>query len=438
MDRPDIHLVLAGHIDHGKSTLIGRLLYETGNLSDEATAALAAIDADAQAGGEDRRFAYVLDHLAEEREDNITIDTAQVFVRLGNRHYTLIDAPGHREFVRNMVTGASQADAAILLVAANEGVREQTRRHANLLAMLGVRQVLIVVNKMDKVLWSRMIFEHIASELTAHAAAVGLPSPTIIPLSAQRGVNLVRRALNDESFAWYTGPTLLEAIERLEPAGHHGQAAVMPVQDVYPGDGGDMLVGQIESGTFRRGDRVCVRPDGPAGTIERIETLQGDVESAGAPWSVAVRIAACPVEACRSAQFDDDKTHGKAPVLRRGQVITANDHPLPAVRTTRGRAFWMSPQPLRAGDTFQFRCATQEVACRVEKLISRVNSETLLPLEKDQAEFTDIVELELSFDSPAVLTSFDALPALGRFTLCRDKEVCAGGFVPSAVADSGS
>lgn len=441
MDRADIRLVLAGHIDHGKSTLIGRLLYETGNLSEETTAALAAIDTDSQAGGEDRRFAYVLDHLAEERRDNVTMDTAQVFIRLGGRHYTLIDAPGHREFVRNMVTGASQADAALLMVAANEGVREQTRRHANLLAMLGVRRIVVVVNKMDKVLWSRNIFDHIATELTTHTAAMGLPAPTFIPLSAQRGVNLVRRG-TVEALAWYTGPTLLETIERLEPAASRGGLSALPAQDVYAPDGQAIVVGQIEAGQFRRGQQVRLCPDDARGSIQSIETFRGEVESAAAPWNVAVRLAwhGRPAHASQGhpapgASQDQGQPAGQAPVppcpARRGQVMTPADQPLRAVRSARGRAFWMSEQPLQPGATYQFRCATQEVTCRVEALLARVNSETLLPLECDRAEFTDIVEVQLAFDQPAVLASFDELPALGRFTLCRDKDVFAGGIFPA-------
>jgi bifunctional enzyme CysN/CysC len=414
--KSDIRIVLAGHIDHGKSTLIGRLLYETGNLPDELAEALQAVDRDAQAGGEDRRFAYVLDHLSEERRNNITIDTAQVFIRLAGQHYTLIDAPGHREFVRNMVTGASQADAALLLVAANEGVREQTRRHCNLLAMLGIRQIIVVVNKMDKVLFSQRIFQHIADELTRHLAQSGLQPPIVVPLSAQRGINLLRRpqetGADGNGLAWYSGPSLVEVIQAVQPAIKSDMLPAMPVQDVYDRDGNAVLAGRIEGGHFAAGDRVALGPDGSVGTIRSIETFAGPTPRASAGWCVAVDI------------------QGLSDHPRRGQVMTPADKPLPVCRRIVGRLFWMSQTPLRDGSDFQFRCGTQEVACRVDRIVSRINSETLLAAPSaDVVEFTDIAQAELSFEQGVVMTAFGDLPELGRFTLCRDKEVYAGGIV---------
>ncbi len=405
---------MAGHIDHGKSTLLGRLLYETGSLSDETAAALAAI---ADTGGEERAFAYVLDHLAEERSGNITIDTAQVVLRMHGRHYVLIDAPGHKEFVRNMVTGASQADAAMLIVAANEGVREQTRRHLNLLAMIGVRRVIVSVNKMDKVLYSRLIFDHIRGDLARNAGRLGAMDVTFVPMSAQRGENLIRRC---GKTPWYTGPTLVEAMAQLRPSRPVRDLLVMPVQDVYGADGGQGTVaGRVESGLLSVGSRVGVYPDGPPAKVEAIETFKGPVTSAGEGWCVGVKLA----------------IDGGGEAIRRGQVIGPADRRLAASGKGAARLFWMSHAPLAEGAKFTLHCATQAAQCTVKAIRQRIDSATLDPIEighapgssAQEAQYTDIVEAELLMEPAIIHLPFSELPELGRFTLSLDKEVCAGG-----------
>ena len=406
----ELKIVLAGHIDHGKSTLIGRLLYETGSLSAELSALLAPI---AETGGEERAFAYVLDHLAEERADNITIDTAQVFLRRPERHYVLIDAPGHKEFVRNMVTGASQADAALLIVAANDGVCEQTRRHCNLLAMLGVRQIVIAVNKMDKVMYSRRIFEFIRDQLARHLAGLGLTPAAIVPLSAQRGENLLR---SSDRLGWYTGRTLMAELEALSPARPVQAMLVVPVQDVYA-DG--WAAGRVEAGCLSAGQGVTVNPAGQSATVEELTTFKGAVAHAPAGWCVAMRLS------------------GSA--LARGMTLSDAARPLPARPSATAKLFWMSQQPLRAGAEFLFHCATQGCGVRVVAIDRRIDSATMetipAPGETAQtdatpaeAHFTDIVEVRLQFDQPIVYLPFGELPEIGRFTLSQDKEVVAGGI----------
>lgn len=403
----DIKIVLAGHIDHGKSTLIGRLLYETGSLSDELTAALARI---ADAGDEDRTFAYVLDHLSEERHSNITIDTAQVFLRYEDRHYVLIDAPGHKEFVRNMITGASQADAAILIVSASDGVCEQTRRHCNLLAMLGVRHILIVVNKMDNVLYSRRIFEHIRQDLADHMARLGLTARLVLPMSAQRGENLIRRS---DQMPWYGGPTLMQELASLDVRQDDADLLAVPVQDVYQCDGDQAwrVGGRIESGSLTTGQAVWLYPDGGQATVAGIQTFNGDVAGAKQDWCVLLRL-----EAQQSP--------------RRGQIIAGPGSALKAGRQARARIFWMSQQPLAEGASFEFACATQAATCTVERIVRVIDSATLEPVTPPRAEarFTEIVEADISFDAPMIHLPFAQLPELGRFTLSVDKEVCAGGI----------
>jgi small GTP-binding protein len=422
----ELKIVLAGHIDHGKSTLIGRLLYETGSLSQEMAALLAPI---AETGGEERAFAYVLDHLAEERADNITIDTAQVFLRRPDRHYVLIDAPGHKEFVSNMVTGASQADAALLIVAANDGVCEQTRRHCNLLALLGVRQIVIAVNKMDKVMYSRRIYEFIRDELTRYLAGLGLTAAAIVPMSAQRGENLLRPS---ERLAWYAGKTLMAELEALSSAKRVDSMLVVPVQDVYA-DG--WAAGRVEAGQLSAGQRVTVNPGGQAATVEELSIANGPAATAATGWCVAMKLS------------------GAMPA--RGMTLSGPGLPLPAHTSAKAKLFWMSHQPLRPGEQYLFHCATQGCTARVVAIDRRIDSATMEtiasqpaagepgapsaapaqtetaarpPAAPAEAQFTDIVEVRLEFDQPVVYLPFGELPELGRFTLSQDKEVVAGGI----------
>ena len=209
--RPLVRIVIVGHVDHGKSTLIGRLLSETGSLPDGKLDELRAVIA---RRGMPFEWSFLLDALQTERDQGITIDTSQIRFRTPAREFVLIDAPGHAEFLRNMVTGASQADAALLLVDAAEGVREQTLRHACLLHLLGIRQMAVVINKMDRVGYDDGRFREIEAEITAHLADLGLKPAAVIPISARHGDGVVERTA---AIGWYRGPTVIEALDRFAP-----------------------------------------------------------------------------------------------------------------------------------------------------------------------------------------------------------------------------
>ena len=207
-----MRIVIVGHVDHGKSTLIGRLLHETDGLPDGKLDALKAVSA---RRGMPFEWSFLLDALQTERDQGITIDTSQIRLRTATRDIVLIDAPGHAEFLRNMITGAAQADAAVLIVDATEGVRDQTRRHGYLLHLLGVRQVMVVINKMDRVGFDAGKFREIESEIAAHLAGLGLTPTAIIPISARNGDGVARHT---SSTAWYRGPTVLAALDAFSPA----------------------------------------------------------------------------------------------------------------------------------------------------------------------------------------------------------------------------
>ena len=224
-EAPRLKIVFVGHVDHGKSTLIGRILHDTDSLPDGK---LAAVQQACAAEGMEFEYAFLLDALLEEQEQNITIDTTQIPFRTARRQYVIIDAPGHKEFLKNMITGAANADAAILVVAANEGVREQSRRHAYLLSMLGIRQIVVVVNKMDLVGNAEAAFREIEKEYRAFLGSLGLEARCFVPASGKAGANVAKRG--DAALAWYEGPTLLEAFDQLEANAVHQRAAAAPLR----------------------------------------------------------------------------------------------------------------------------------------------------------------------------------------------------------------
>src|ERR1700733_5261430 len=255
--RPQVRIVIVGHVDHGKSTLVGRLLHETGSLPEGKLEMLKAVSA---RRGMPFEWSFLLDALQTERDQGITIDTTQIRFRTRSREVVLIDAPGHAEFLRNMITGAAQADGALLIVDALEGVRDQTRRHGYLLHLLGVKQVAVVVNKMDRVDFSAARFAEIRDEISTHLTGLGVTPLAVIPISARDGDGVA--ALSPRT-SWYDGPTVIDALDQLEPARPAEQLALrLPVQAIYKFDDRRIVAGRIESGTLASGDEVVIMPAG--------------------------------------------------------------------------------------------------------------------------------------------------------------------------------
>ncbi len=251
-----LKIVIVGHVDHGKSTLVGRFLHDTGALADGR---FEGIQASCQRRGVAFEWAFLMDALQAERDQNITIDVSQIAFRTpAGRPGVLIDAPGHKEFLKNMITGAARADAALLLIAANEGVREQSRRHGYLLSLLGLRQVAVVVNKMDLVQYDEAVFRQIEREYREFLAGFSVEPRVFIPVSAREGANVATRS---DTMPWYTGPTVAEVLDEFVPPAPAGAGPLrLPIQDVYRFDARRILAGRIESGTLRVGRRTRVFP----------------------------------------------------------------------------------------------------------------------------------------------------------------------------------
>jgi bifunctional enzyme CysN/CysC len=272
---PPLHIVIVGHVDHGKSTFIGRLLYDTDSLPAGKYDALKKVCKDR--GTEALEWSFLLDAFQAERNQAITIDTTQIGFSTQERDYVIIDAPGHREFIKNMISGAAQADGAILVVDATQGVREQTRRHAYLLSLLGLTQISVVINKMDMVGYDAEIFANVRTEITAYLKSIGLKSLHILPISARHGDMIAARG---EHLKWYNGPCLTEALDSFHHAApEHKIPLRFPVQDVYRFDGKRIVVGRVETGTLCVGDRILFSPTNEQATIARTKY---------APWQVKV------------------------------------------------------------------------------------------------------------------------------------------------------
>lgn len=398
-------VVIVGHVDHGKSTLIGRLLYDTGSIPpDKLETVRQACDEIGQAF----EFAFITDQIREERAQGMTIDTTQIFFRSACRDYVIIDAPGHKEFTRNMITGASQAEGAILVVDALDGVQEQTRRHANLLALLGLRQNIVVVNKMDLVGYREETYAGIHREIAAFFERLGVPMMRAIPIAAADGDNIASRS---ENLPWYAGPTLLEALDALPKGAALEEGPFrMPVQDVYHLHGERIIVGRIESGRVAAGNQVLLAPGEREVTVTSVREFGRARHDAECGESVGLTL------------------DGAADV-RRGQMLTARESAPSTTHEIHGTVCWLSSDPLRLDEPLTFRCNTQETPCRVSRIERRMDSSSLAVCEENALRLyeTEIGALLISTAQPVLIESFAEIPALGRFVLERGSAIVAGG-----------
>ncbi len=411
MSMDTLTFVIVGHVDHGKSTLIGRLLYDTGSLSPDK---MEEIRQTSQELGRDTEFSYLLDHLQEERQQGITIETTQVFFKTEKRHYVIVDAPGHVEFVKNMITGASYAQAAVLIIDALEGVQEQTKRHAYILSLLGVQQIIMVINKMDLAGYRQEVFTTIKDQAAAFLASLGITSRQAIPIAALKGENITTLS---QSMPWYSGVTFVEALDGLcllEPATK--QETIFPVQDVYKVADKRIIAGRLEAGTLSAGDEVTVLPHRQATRIASIEKFPGTVSAAAAGESIGIITA--------DRVFTD-----------RGDIITTTPQTVRFVESFHANIFWLAKRPFFKSERLLFKCATQAVACTIESITRRMNSSTLALIQTDADELgnLEVGEVIIKTKKPVAVKPFDAVQELGRFVLVREGNTCAGGIVTKAV-----
>lgn len=403
-----LRIVIAGHVDHGKSTLIGRLFYDTGSLPEER---YREIERTCREQGRPFEFAYLMDALEEEREQNITIDTAQTFFRTSVRPYIIIDAPGHKEFLKNMVTGAAAADAAILLVDGAEGVREQTRRHAYMLSLLGLRQVVVAVNKLDLVDFRRDRFQAIEEEIRGFLRSVEIVPSFVVPVSARDGDNI---ATASRRIPWHQGPTLLSALDTFSPACGASELPMrFPVQDVYKWDGKRIYAGRVESGTIRPGDPIRFSPSGKAARVRTVEK-----------WEMP-DLAAAEAGECVGVTLDDEL------FVERGEVMAAAGDPVPGAREIVASIFWLGNEPLLLNGTYLLKLATSETEATLTSIDERLDSSTLEVIENhaDRVENLEVANVTFRLAHPIGAEIFVANPRLGRFVIDAGGLVAGGGIL---------
>ena len=403
-----LRLVIVGHVDHGKSTLVGRLLSDTGTLPEGKLDFIRDI---CKQQGKEFEFAFLLDALEEEQEQGITIDTSQIFFSTAQRKYVIIDAPGHKEFLKNMVTGAADAEAALLMIDANEGVQEQSRRHGYILKLLGLTQVAVVINKMDLVDYDEKVYSKIRTEYTAFLDSLGIEAREFIPVSAKLGVNIA--ALKDE-MPWYKGPTVLNMVDQFEkkPPPDHLPFR-FPVQDVYKFDERRIIAGRVESGKLQTGDRVIFSPSNKQAVVKSIEA-----------WSVPEQ----PNVATSSESIGF--TLDEQIFVERGDVCSLMDQ-LPIVSTTfDANVFWMGKRNLEKGRKFTLKLNTQEVECEVVDFKKAIDASTLETLtNQDYIAKNDVAELTLKTRTPVAFDLFGSIATTGRFVLVDEFDVCGGGII---------
>jgi sulfate adenylyltransferase large subunit/phosphoadenylyl-sulfate reductase (thioredoxin) len=416
-DRPLLRVVFVGHVDHGKSTLIGRLLHETGSLPDGKLANLTAVS---ERRGVPFEWSFVLDALQTERDQGITLDTSQVRLRTEARDIVLIDAPGHAELLRNMVTGAAQADAALLLIDATEGVRDQTRRHIHLLHLLGVPQLAVVVNKMDRIGFDQTIFAAIKAEITEELSRLGSSAVAILPIAARHGDGVAEYT---PALAWHNGPTVLQVLDGFTPAKPPAALPLrFPVQAVYKFDDRRIVAGRVESGQLVVGDDVTIWPKGTRSRIRSIETWPASSDGQLPRTAVAGQSIGLTLD--------------QQVFVERGDLIAALDQPAKPVRRLRARVFWLHHEPLRAGETLGVRIGMAEQRGKIAAIDNVIDPGELAKAAPSELARNHIGEIEIELAHPVGADLYVENPRTGRLVLDVDGRIAGGGLILSLGADT--
>jgi bifunctional enzyme CysN/CysC len=405
--RPKLKIVIVGHVDHGKSTLVGRLFHDTGSLPDGK---LETIKAVCERRGMPFEWAFLMDVLQAERDQGVTIDTAQIQFRTQARDYVIIDAPGHKEFLKNMITGAASSEAALLLIDAAEGVREQSRRHGYLLHLLGVDQVAVLINKMDLVGYSAERFGEVAEEYREYLAGVGVTPTGFIPISARAGDGIAARS---KAMRWYQGPTVLDALDQFVPATPPSDLPLrLPIQDVYKFDQRRILVGRIASGRLAVGDELVFSPSNKTAKVKSIEG-----------WSVPE----LPSEAVAGESVGitlEDQIF-----VERGEIASRRERPPIESNVFRARVFWLGHAPLEPGNRYTLKLNTSETDVTVQSIESVIDTGDLSARPAELLERNGVAEVVLRTRGLLALDEHRANPLTGRFVLVEDHVPVGGGII---------
>lgn len=405
-----LKIVIVGHVDHGKSTFVGRLFHDTGSLPEGKLEQLQQV---AERRGVPFEWANLMDALQSERDQNITIDTAQIWFHTRKRQYVIIDAPGHKEFLKNMITGAANAEAALLLIDAHEGVQENSRRHGYLLNLLGIRQIAVLVNKMDLENYSQARFNEIESEYRKWLGTIGVGPKTFVPIAAKHGDNIASRSAN---MPWWHGPTVVEVLDEFHLAeAPDNQPLRFPIQDVYRFDDRRILAGRVEAGAIKVGDRLVFSPTNKASVVKSIERWSAPAtDSASAGESVGITLT-------------------EQIFVARGAIAALETEPPFELSSFRARLFWLGKQPFAKNKTYKLKLATQEVECHIESIEKVIDASTLEPITRaaDQQYVGrhEVAELTLHTRKPIAFDVHADIVPTGRFVIVDGIELAGGGIV---------
>jgi len=419
--RERMNIVIGGHVDHGKSTIIGRLLADTGSLP---LGKLDQVRALCERTSKPFEYAFLLDALKDEQAQGITIDAARIFFKTAKRDYIIIDAPGHIEFLKNMITGASRAAAAFLVIDAKEGVQENSRRHGYMMSMLGIRQVAVLVNKMDLVGYDRETFERIVAEYREFVAQLEIQPAAFIPVCGRDGDNIACRS---RAMAWYQGPTVVDIVDTFDAEVPANDAPFrMPVQDVYKftsrGDDRRIVAGTVESGTARVGDEVVFYPSGKKSAILGFEAFNADPPATvTAGEAIGFRLA-------------------EQIYVSRGEMASLARQQRPAVTTTlRVSLFWLGRQPLVKKKDYLLKLGTARVTMRVHEIQRVVDASDLSStVQKQQVDRHEVADCILTLNRAIAFDVAADLAQTSRFVIVDDYEIRGGGIVREAMSDAQS
>ncbi|MCH3963205.1 MAG: GTP-binding protein [Clostridium sp.] len=413
-DRENLNIVVVGHVDHGKSTLIGRLLYDTGSLPNGEIEKVKRIS---EENGKKFEYAYLLDAFEEEQKQGITIDITMLQFFTKKRDYVIIDAPGHKEFLKNMISGAASAEAAILVIDAKEGVQEQSKRHGYILSLLGIKKVFVAINKMDLVDYSEERFNEVEREFNEFLNNINIYPERYIPISASKGDNVANKS---DRMPWYNGENILESMDSIEKdKGIEEKELRFPIQDVYKFDSRRIIAGRIESGTLRNGDEIVIYPSGKTTKVKSIEAWQDkdrrDVVTAG--MSVGITV--------------EDEFYNK-----RGEFICHKDHPVTVGNVFNANVFWLGENNLVKDKTYKLKIETQEEEFNIISINKIIDASTLnSSSERNFIKKNDVAEVTIKTKKPICFDKFSELQSTGRFVIVDGYDISGGGIV-SAVEDS--
>jgi len=414
--REQMNVVIVGHVDHGKSTLIGRLLADTKSLPEGK---LEAVKQNCKRNARPFEYAFLLDALKDEQSQGITIDTARSFFKSKNRDYIIIDAPGHIEFLKNMITGAARAEAAMLVIDAHEGIRENSKRHGYMMSFLGIKNVTVCVNKMDLVDYSEEVFAKIKKEYGEFLAEIRLKPDNFIPISAREGDNIIAPSAN---MPWYTGACALEALDGFTKAApKQARDLRFPIQDIYKFTAKDddrrIMAGRIESGTLHVGDEVVFLPSNKTSRVASIEGFNLPEQK----------------EAC--AGQSTGVTLETQIYIRPGDIVVRADQKKPHVSTKfKANIFWMAKQPFVKNKNYKLKLVTQQVPMVLSDIIHVFDASELSSIgNKSQVDRHDVAECILETLKPTAFDEVNAISETGRFVVVDNYEIVGGGIILAPV-----